>query len=171
MITKDGTYLPGNIVYSNINFPQYAECKALPKPKITLSASNGRAASLSKERMENIDIVVNFTPFTAPEYCSNASSFRNSSFCNGSSSGYGTDCETKSGCMSEEYCRSYSWQCQTYYETMTKYGYIDLCNIAEIMTAIVLLRKIRQSGWNWIRPNRSEPKPILTTAKQYALLL
>ncbi len=131
VITKDGTYLPGNIVYSNINFPQYAECKALPKPKITLSASNGRAASLSKERMENIDIVVNFTPFTAPEYCSNASSFRNSSFCNGSSSGYVTDCETKSGCMSEEYCRSYSWQCQTYYETMTKYGYIDLCNIAE----------------------------------------
>lgn len=133
VVTKANGYLPAaDIVYSNVNFPQYSECAALPKPKITMSANDGRAASLSKERLENVDIVVNFTPFSAPDYCYDANSFKNSSFCSNNNSGYGgTDCETRSGCMSESYCRNYSWQCQMYYEAMTKYGYIDLCNIAE----------------------------------------
>jgi len=53
VITKDGTSLPSaNTVYSNINFPQYALCKNLPKPTIRSSAT-----SLSVNRIENINFI------------------------------------------------------------------------------------------------------------------
>lgn len=71
VITKDGTYLPsGSTVYSNINFPEIAECAALPKPTITQTLSNGRQGSLSVGRIENINFIYNFQPWTEPEYCS-----------------------------------------------------------------------------------------------------
>ena len=74
VITKNGTYLGSSATtYSNINFPQYAECKALPKPVITLNAaeySPGTApTSISGNRIENIDFVINYTPYTKPKAC------------------------------------------------------------------------------------------------------
>ena len=133
VITKDHSYLPSSgIVYSNVNFPQYPECAALPKPKITLNANSGSEARFSVERLENVDIVVNFTPFNEPEYCYDANSFKASPFCSDNSSDYGDAyCENRNDCISNPNCKEYSWHCEIYSEAMTKYGYIDLCDIAE----------------------------------------
>ena len=132
VVTKSATYLPvGKTVYSNINFQQYAECKALPKPVITMTASRGGSASFSVNRMENIDFVVNFSSFQAPVYCSSAYSFRNSTFCTGtgSSSSY-YNCNYRSNCMSNANCRNSNLTCKTYYDAMEDYG-ADLCNVAQ----------------------------------------
>ena len=73
VITKNATSISGTTVYSNINFPQYAECKALPKPVITKTARETSpgytASSIAGNRIENIDFVVNFTPYTKPKAC------------------------------------------------------------------------------------------------------
>ena len=130
VVTKSATYLPGGkTVYSNINFQQYAECKALPKPVITMTASRGGSASLSVNRIENIDFVVNYSSFQAPVYCSSAYSFRNSPFCTGSPSSY-YDCNYRSNCMSNANCRNSNLTCKTYYDAMEDYG-ADLCNVAQ----------------------------------------
>lgn len=130
VITKNATYLPSNkTVYSNINFPQYAECAALPKPMITMTANNGYATSISIGRIENIDFTVNFKPWTQPSYCSAASNYRYSSFCEDNCS-Y-NDCYCRNGCMSNSSCRDYNYDCSRYFEEMNNGQYMDLCEIAK----------------------------------------
>ena len=130
VVTKSGSYLPyGSTVYSNVNFPQYSECAALSKPTITLTASNGYAASISTNRIENIDFVVNFKAWTQPDYCSAASQYRYSSFCTSSCSSY--DCYCRSSCMSNSSCRDYSIECMNYYDAMVNgSSHMDLCEVA-----------------------------------------
>ena len=130
VVTKSGSYLPyGNTIYSNVNFPQYSECAALSKPTITLTASNGYAASISTNRIENIDFIVNFKAWTQPDYCSAASQYRYSSFCTSSCSSY--DCYCRSSCMSNSSCRDYSIECMNYYDAMVNgSSHMDLCEVA-----------------------------------------
>lgn len=130
VVTKSGSYLPyGNTIYSNVNFPQYSECAALSKPTITLTASNGYAASISTNRIENIDFIVNFKAWTLPDYCSAASQYRYSSFCTSSCSSY--DCYCRSSCMSNSSCRDYSIECMNYYDAMVNgSSHMDLCEVA-----------------------------------------
>ncbi len=129
VVTKDGTLPSADTVYSNVNFPQYAECTALPKPVVTWTTSNGFPITVSVKRIENIDFVVNFNAWTQPSYCLDASRYRNSSFCNSSCSNT-YDCNCRNNCMSNATCRDYSIECMTYYDTMNSDNHADLCEIA-----------------------------------------
>ena len=127
VITKDGTYLPsGATVYSNVNFPQYSECAALSKPTITLTTSNGYAASIGISRIENINFIVNFNPWVQPDICSVAYGYANNSFCD-----YSCDtnnCMCVNGCRYNSSCQ-YDASCTSYIEAQSSVAG-DLCDIA-----------------------------------------
>ena len=127
VITKDGTYLPsGATVYSNVNFPQYSECAALSKPTITLTTSNGYAASIGVSRIENINFIVNFNPWVQPDICSVAYGYANNSFCD-----YSCDtnnCMCVNGCRYNSSCQ-YDASCTSYIEAQSSVAG-DLCDIA-----------------------------------------
>ena len=127
VITKDGTYLPsGATVYSNVNFPQYSECAALSKPTITLTTSNGYAASIGVSRIENINFIVNFNPWVQPDICSVAYGYANNSFCD-----YSCDtnnCMCVNGCRYNSSCQ-YDVSCTSYIEAQSSVAG-DLCDIA-----------------------------------------
>ena len=127
VITKDGTYLPsGATVYSNVNFPQYSECAALSKPTITLTTSNGYAASIGVSRIENINFIVNFNPWVQPDICSVAYGYANNSFCD-----YSCDtnnCMCVNGCRYNSSCQ-YDASCTSYIEAQSRVAG-DLCDIA-----------------------------------------
>lgn len=115
VVTKDGVYVPSSqAVYSNINYPQYAECAVLPKPKFTMTTTNGFAAQVSVNRIENIDIVVNWKPWSKSQACIQADQFRYTGFCD--TDCRQTDCDCSYGCMSNKSCRDYNYTCSTFYD-------------------------------------------------------
>ena len=64
VVTKDATSIPyASNVYSNINFPQYALCKNLPKPTIRSSST-----TLSFNRIENINFIFTGKVSDTPVY-------------------------------------------------------------------------------------------------------